>query len=226
MRHPQLRVQFDHQRDDPGTELHARRAQRVGGLQDVAALHPPSDTASSGRPRCRSAAPPDAPRAVLPGTATPRGSLRPRPRNPGTSWEPAPRGSRQSASGAAGSRDGHTSLRSSVRVARRFLAAGPWQLGAACRRPARRASSNCRFRRSTRSFRRSFSRCRRSLLRCSLFTSRSRRVNFLWIRSTSASRCSIRFPSAFRFAVATPTVMPQFPKLYNCQDFDECGRAR
>ena len=40
-RHPQLRVQFDHQRDDPGTELHARRAQRVGGLQDVAALHPP-----------------------------------------------------------------------------------------------------------------------------------------------------------------------------------------
>ena len=38
---PQLRVQLDHQRDDPGTELHARRAQRVGGLQDVAALHPP-----------------------------------------------------------------------------------------------------------------------------------------------------------------------------------------
>ena len=34
-------MQFDHQRDDPGTELHARRAQRVGGLQSVAALHPP-----------------------------------------------------------------------------------------------------------------------------------------------------------------------------------------
>ena len=40
-RHPHLRVQFDHQRDDPGTELHAGRAQRVGGLQHVLALHPP-----------------------------------------------------------------------------------------------------------------------------------------------------------------------------------------
>ena len=40
-RHPQLRVQLDDQRNDPGTELHARRAQRVGGLQNVAALHPP-----------------------------------------------------------------------------------------------------------------------------------------------------------------------------------------
>ena len=37
---PHLGVQLDHQRDDPGTELHARRAQRVGGLQVVAALHP------------------------------------------------------------------------------------------------------------------------------------------------------------------------------------------
>ena len=157
---------------------------------------------------------------------TPRGSLRPRPRNPGTSWEPAPRGSRQSASGAAGSRDGHTSLRSSVRVARRFLAAGPWQTAPPAGDPPGVPRPTAVLRRSTRSFRRSFSRCRRSLLRCSLFTSRSRRVNFLWIRSTSASRCSIRFPSAFRFAVATPTVMPQFPKLYNCQDFDECGRAR
>ena len=40
-RHPQLRVQLDDQRNDSGTELHARRAQRVGGLQNVAALHPP-----------------------------------------------------------------------------------------------------------------------------------------------------------------------------------------
>ena len=39
-RHPHLRVQLDHQRDDPATELRARRAQRVRGLQDVAALHP------------------------------------------------------------------------------------------------------------------------------------------------------------------------------------------
>ena len=40
-RHPQFRVQFDDQRDDAGTELHAGRAQRVGGLQHVAALHAP-----------------------------------------------------------------------------------------------------------------------------------------------------------------------------------------
>ena len=40
-RHPQLRVQFNHQRDNLGTELHAGRAQRIGGLQHVAALHPP-----------------------------------------------------------------------------------------------------------------------------------------------------------------------------------------
>ncbi len=39
-RHPQLRVQLDDQRHDPGTELHARCAQRVGGLQNVAALNP------------------------------------------------------------------------------------------------------------------------------------------------------------------------------------------
>ena len=40
-RHPHLCVQLDDQRDNPGTELHARRAQRVGGLQHVVALHPP-----------------------------------------------------------------------------------------------------------------------------------------------------------------------------------------
>ena len=40
-RHPHLRVQLHDQRDHPGTELHPRRAQRVGGLQHVAALHPP-----------------------------------------------------------------------------------------------------------------------------------------------------------------------------------------
>ena len=34
-------MQFDDQRDDAGTELHAGRAQRVGGLQHVAALHAP-----------------------------------------------------------------------------------------------------------------------------------------------------------------------------------------
>ena len=46
---------------------------------------PAADTASSGRPRCRSAARPGAPRAVLPDTATPRGSLRPRPPQSGHS---------------------------------------------------------------------------------------------------------------------------------------------
>ena len=34
-------MQLHDQRDHPGTELHARRAQRVGGLQHVVALHPP-----------------------------------------------------------------------------------------------------------------------------------------------------------------------------------------
>ena len=34
-------MQLDDQRDHPRTELHARRAQRVGGLQHVVALHPP-----------------------------------------------------------------------------------------------------------------------------------------------------------------------------------------
>ena len=40
-RHPHLGVQLDHQRHDRGAELHARRPQRVGGLQRVPALHPP-----------------------------------------------------------------------------------------------------------------------------------------------------------------------------------------
>ena len=66
-------------------------------------------------------------------------------------------------------------------------------LGKRCGLPAtrRRASSNCRFRRSTCCFRRSFSRCRRSFLRCSLLASRSRRVNFPWSRSRSVCRSAI-----------------------------------
>ena len=39
-RRPHLRVQLDDQRSDAGAELRAGRAQRVGGLQGVAALHP------------------------------------------------------------------------------------------------------------------------------------------------------------------------------------------
>ena len=40
-RHAQVRVHVDHQRDDPGTELHAGRSQRIGGLQRVTALDTP-----------------------------------------------------------------------------------------------------------------------------------------------------------------------------------------
>ena len=67
------------------------------------------------------------PRAVLPDTATPRGSLRPCRRSPDTPPEPAPRGSRRPAPGAGGSRGGHTPHRPAVRDAPRDLAAGPWQ---------------------------------------------------------------------------------------------------
>ena len=38
-RDPQLGVQLDGERDGPGAELHAGRAQSVGGLEAVAALH-------------------------------------------------------------------------------------------------------------------------------------------------------------------------------------------
>ena len=60
-------------------------------LQNVAAAAPAADTASSGRPRCRSAEPPGARRAVLPDTATPRASPRPRRRSPDTPQVPPPR---------------------------------------------------------------------------------------------------------------------------------------
>ena len=211
-RHSQLRVELDHQRDHPGTELHARRAQRVGGLQDVAALHPPLTL------RAVADLDVEAPHhrahhgqffLILrrhAGHCDRAAAIRARRGNRRRAGLVNPRRARAAAVTAV--------LRTGLPS--RFPATPLRPVlgnGAACRRPARRASSNCRFRRSTRSFRRSFSRCRRSFLRCSLFTSRSRRVNFPWIRSTSASRCSIRFPSAFRFAVATPTVMPQFPKL-------------
>ena len=39
-RHAQLGVQLDDQRDDAGAQLRAGRAQRVGSLQRMAALHP------------------------------------------------------------------------------------------------------------------------------------------------------------------------------------------
>ena len=92
--------------------------------------------------------------------------------------------------------------------------------GAACRRPARRASSNCRFRRSTCCFRRSLSRCRRLFLRCCLFASRSRPVNFPCSRSTSASRFSTRFSSALRSAVVTPTLCHNPEVCRNCHNLD------
>ena len=95
--------------------------------------------------------------------------------------------------------------------------------GAACRRPARRASSNCRFRRSTCCFRRSFSRCRRSFLRCSLFASRSRPVSFPWSRSRSLCSSAIRCGGDFRSAVVTP---PLWHNSQNCtsQKIDTSAR--
>ena len=126
-RHPQLRVQFNHQRDNLGTELHAGRAQCIGGLQHVAALHPPltlravadldveapHDRAHHGQLFLilrrhaghvdRAAAGPDIPP------------------------EPAPRGFRRPAPGADGSRGGRTPHRPAVRDACRDLATGPWR---------------------------------------------------------------------------------------------------
>ena len=105
--------------------------------------------------------------------------------------------------GAGGSRGGHTPHRPAVGTPPATLrpALGKRR---ACRRPARRASSNCRFRCSICCFRRSFSRCRRSFLRCCLFASRSRPVNFSWSRSRSVCRSAIRCGGAFRSAVVTP----------------------
>ena len=88
---------------------------------------PAGDTACSDQPRWRSAAPPGAPPAGLPDTATPRGSFRPRRRSPDTPSESAPRGSRRPAPGAGGSRGGHTPHRLAVRDVSRDLAAGPWR---------------------------------------------------------------------------------------------------
>ena len=176
-RHPHLRVQLDDQRDHPGTELHARRAQRVGGLQHVVALHPPLTLRAVADLDVE--APHD--RAhhgqlflILrrhAGHFDRAAAVRTRRRNRRRVGLVDPRRARAAAV-AAILRTGPPSG-----TPPRDLAAGPWQNGAACRRPARRASSNCRFRRSTCCFRRSFSRCRRSFLRCCPLASRSRRVN-------------------------------------------------
>ena len=115
----------------PRTDARDRAARPPRPARRRSAAHggpaPAADTANSGRPRCRSGARPGAPRAVLPGTATPRGSLRPRRRSPDRPPGPAPRGPRRPAPGADGSRGGHTRHRPAVRDAPRDLAAGPWQ---------------------------------------------------------------------------------------------------
>ena len=127
-RHPHLRVQFDHQRDDPGTELHAGRAPAASEvcstcwpctrpltLRAVADLdvEAPHDRAHHGQ--------------FFLILRTPRGSLRPRRRSPDIPPEPAPRGFRRPAPGAGGSRGGRTPHRPAVRDACRDLAAGPWR---------------------------------------------------------------------------------------------------
>ena len=173
---------------------------------------PAADTASSGRPRCRSAARPGAPRAVLPDTATPRGSLRPRRRSPDTPPEPAPRGSRRPAPGAGGSRGGHTARRPAGRDAPRVLAAGPWQTARPAGDPpgvprptavsgARPVASGAHSPVAGGSF-----------LRCCLFASRSRPINFPWSRSRSVCSSAIRCGGAFRAAVVTP------PLCHNSQN--------
>ena len=74
---------------------HRRSAARVGPQHGA-------DTASSGRPRCRSGVRWDVPPGGLPGTASPRAPPRPRRRSRDTSPEPMPSGARRPAPDAGG----------------------------------------------------------------------------------------------------------------------------
>ena len=86
-----------------------------------------ADTASSGRPRCRSGALSGAPGEGLPDTATPRRSLRPRRRSPDRSPGPALPRSRRPAPDTGGAPAGHSAHRAAGRDGRRDPAAGPWR---------------------------------------------------------------------------------------------------
>ena len=88
-----------------------------------------ADTASSGRPRCRSGAPPGAPGEGLPDTAPPRRSLRPRRRSPDSSSAPAPPRFRRPEPDTGGALAAHSAYRTAGRDGRRdpcgrFLAKG------------------------------------------------------------------------------------------------------
>ena len=106
-RHTHLGVQLDDQGDDAGAELHAGGAQRVGGLQRVAALHTPLTLRAVADLDVKTTHEGAHPRAVLPDTATPRGSLRPRRRSPDRPSGPAPGGSRRPAPAGGGGPAGH-----------------------------------------------------------------------------------------------------------------------
>ena len=98
-----------------------RRSARRGGPG------PAADTASSGRPRCRSEAPAGAPGEGLPDTVPPRRSLRPRRRSPDRWSAPAPPRSRRRAPGTAGVPAGHSARRDAGRDDRRDPAAASWR---------------------------------------------------------------------------------------------------
>ena len=78
-------------------------------------------------PRCRSAAPPGAPRAGLPDTATRRASPKWRRRNPDTTLGPQRRESRRHGSDAGGTPSGRSPHPRGGQGAHRDPAAGPWR---------------------------------------------------------------------------------------------------
>ena len=85
--------------------------------------------------------------------------------------------------------------------------------------PLRRASSNCRFRRSTCCFRRSTCRCRRSfalLPLCVALAPRQLPLEPFDFGVQVLNPILIRTPVRGRHA----NVMPQVPNLYNCQNLD------
>ena len=126
-RHPHLRVQLDDQRDHAATELHASRAEGVGRLQLMAALHPtptpqavPDLDVEATHDRAHHG-------QVFLNTATPPGSLPPPRRSPGTSRKPVPRASHRLVPGVGDGLDGRTPRRTAFRDPDRDPAAGPWQ---------------------------------------------------------------------------------------------------
>ena len=173
-RHAHLGVQLDDERGEAGTELHRGRPERVGYLEAVPPLHALAALRAAADLDVEAAhdgAHPGEFFLILRGDAghfdgaAAVGTRRRRRR---------PVGLVRPSAGNVGNLAGRTAPRAVGRAAYLSLAAGPWQRGAACRLPARRASSSCFLRSSLRRFQRSRSRVVRS--RSRVVRSRSRVV--------------------------------------------------